>query len=157
MAERKLTLKQETFVAAYLGEAKGNGLEAARIAGYAIPEASATDNLENPMIRARIEETVRKYTGTAEEVLAELANVGMAPWQEFVEVQSRDKHGRPVKVRMDLTNKVKALELLGKYHQVFVERQQLDVNIRDHRVSLPTSTLETLFKPSDTNDEELHA
>lgn len=52
MAE--LTDKQTAFVAAYLGDARFNGAEAARIAGYSQARQSASENLSNPDIRAEI-------------------------------------------------------------------------------------------------------
>jgi hypothetical protein len=55
-------------------------------------------------------------------ILAELSEVGMAPWQHVVEVKC-DKLGRPVFAKMDLSSevksKVKSLALLGKYHRLF--------------------------------------
>ncbi len=54
MNERTLTDKQEAFVIAYIGKASFNATEAARIAGYASPRQSGTENLANPSIKARI-------------------------------------------------------------------------------------------------------
>jgi phage terminase small subunit len=154
MAERSLTLKQERFIAAYLGDAHGNATEAARIAGYTNPIISAKDNMRNHAVRARVAEHVAKFSISADQVLEELADVGFADWRDFIEVIQRDREGNPVRVRMDLSNKVKALELLGKYHQLFVERQQVDVNIRDHRIGVPQSTIDRLFRPAETTDDE---
>jgi len=160
MADRPLTFKQQKFIAAYIGEANGNATEAARMAGYKQPKMAGNRALTNDDIASRVAAEVAKYTGTAEEVLNELRDVGFADWRDLIEVLRFDKQGRPVKVKMDLTNKVRALELLGKYHQVFVEKQQIDINVRDHRVSLPQSTITEMFQPSETNDDEpkeLHA
>mgnify|MGYP000100200540 CR=1 FL=1 len=41
------TEKQRRVVEAYMGEARGNATEAARIAGYKNPEASADKNMSN--------------------------------------------------------------------------------------------------------------
>lgn len=153
MPDTKLTFKQEAFVAAYLGEAHGNATEAARIAGYKKPHPEGVRLLRNATIAARVQEQVAKYTASADDVLRELADVAFADWHEFVEVLSRDrKTGRPLKVKMDLSNKVKALELLGKYHQIFTEKQQIDVNIREHRVGVPQSALDRMFAPSDPSE-----
>lgn len=54
MAENKLTERQEAFVIAYIGDAKFNGAEAARIAGYSQPRQSASENMSNPDIKRRI-------------------------------------------------------------------------------------------------------
>lgn len=145
---KPLSARQELFIAAYIGEAKGNASEAARIAGYKNPGQYGHYLLKNHQISARVKEHVSKYVASADDILAELADVAMADWRDFIEVIARDKSGKPVKVRMDLSNKVKALELLGKHHQLFTEKQEIDVNIREHRRAVPQSTLDNLIRPS---------
>lgn len=54
MTDKKLTKKQEAFIAAFLKTF--NASEAARQANYASPQASGTENLANPLIKARINE-----------------------------------------------------------------------------------------------------
>lgn len=155
MAESKLTTKQELFVAAYLGDAHGNATEAARMAGYRQPKQQGHRLLTNVDIAARVAEKVENADISADRVLAELASVAFASWTEFVEVLSRNKDGTPRKVKMDLTNKVKALELLGKYHSLFVERQQIDVNIREHRVvGITDAEFAQMFAPA---EKAIHA
>lgn len=57
----KLTEKQRRFVEAYMGEAKGNGAEAARLAGYSSKHANriGAHTLALPAVRAAIEERQR--------------------------------------------------------------------------------------------------
>ena len=149
MTESTLTTKQEAFVLAYIGPAKGNASEAARIAGYKSPGTEGHRLLKNAEISARVSQHTEKAGATADQVLNELAAVALAPWTEFVEVLSRDKQGRPQKVKMDLSNKVKALELLGKYHSLFVERQEVNVNIREHRVGgVSDAEFAAMLKPA---------
>jgi len=150
MAATTLTTKQDLFVSAYLGDAHGNATEAARMAGYKNPGQQGHALLKKHEISARVSKHVKQAGASADEVLNELADVAMAPWTEFVEVLSSDREtGRPIKVKMDLTNKVKALELLGKYHALFVEKQQIDVNIREHRVvGVAQVELEAMFRPA---------
>lgn len=159
MAERPLTLKQEKFVTAYLGEAKGNATEAARIAGYRKPHPEGSRLLRNATIAARVAEDVEKRTVTAQQVLDELADVAMADWRDFITVRTHPKTGAHIDVKMDLTSKIKALELLGKYHQLFIEKQQIDVNIREHYRGVPQSTIDRLVQPAatPTDPKELHA
>lgn len=56
---RSLTLRQEAFIAAYLGDARGVGRTAARMAGYqgkpATLDVTASDLLSNPKVAAAVE------------------------------------------------------------------------------------------------------
>ena len=147
--ERRLTHKQELFVAAYLGEAHGNATEAARIAGYKSPADYGQQLLRKTHIAARVKEKVEEFNVSADRVLQELADVGLSEWRDHVEVLARTQDGKPLRVKMDLTNKVKALELLGKYHQLFTEKQVVDVNVREHFRAVPQSTLDNILRPAD--------
>jgi phage terminase small subunit len=51
-----LTSKQHAFVAAYIGVARGNASEAARIAGYANPYPQGWENLQKPEIQKAIQQ-----------------------------------------------------------------------------------------------------
>lgn len=145
---KPLNPQQEMFVAAYLGEAKGNASEAARIAGYKKPGQYGHQLLKNIQIASRVKQHVADKFASADMVLAELTDVALAEWRDFIEVIARDKTGKPIKVRMDLSNKVKALELLGKHHQLFVDKHEIDVNVREHRRAVPQSTIDNLIRPS---------
>src|SRR5690606_5885979 len=80
---RKLTPKQEKFIHAYLGEARGNATEAARMAGYKGNDVTlasvGAENLKKPQISERIEaaraELRAKALLTREEILAGLAAI----------------------------------------------------------------------------------
>lgn len=52
----KLRGKMELFCVAYVGAARGNAMEAARMAGYSSPKGSASKNMEKGEILGRIEE-----------------------------------------------------------------------------------------------------
>jgi phage terminase small subunit len=149
MANTELSTKQELFVAAYLGEAHGNATEAARMAGYKHPNVQGSRLLDNANIASRVAQHIEKKFATADDVLRELADVAFADWRDFVEVLAYDREGNPVKVKMDLTNKVKALELLGKHHQLFADRIDLNVTVREHRViGIPQNEIEAVFRPA---------
>lgn len=148
----KLTLKQEAFIAAYLGPANGNATAAARIAGYRHPQDYGQQLLRKTHIAARVSQKVSEIAATPDDVLRELASVAFAPWHDFVEVTGRAKDGEATKARSDIASKVKALELLAKHHQLLIERQVIDVNMREHRVAVPQSTIDELFQPADRMD-----
>jgi len=117
MTEHDLTLKQTLFTQYYLGSAKGNGVEAARLAGYGGDERTlagiASENLAKPHIAARIRARVEELGITDDALLQELAAVAFSPWQDFIEIDT-GRNGKQ-RVRMDLKDKVRALELLMKH------------------------------------------
>lgn len=113
-----LTDKQQAFVEAYLREP--NGKAAAIEAGYSPRRAvvAASEMLKNPKIRQVLDKrrsvVVRKggskHTVTAETIEQELANLAFASAQEL------EAWGQWAK----LSDKVKALELLGKRRGMWV-------------------------------------
>jgi phage terminase small subunit len=124
-----LSLKMRTFAMAFVGEANGNGTEAARIAGYkgndGTLRAIASENLTKPNIQAFIaelrknaEKRLDRKIMSASEVLAELSEIALASWKDFVEVKYGDE-GQVVLANLRLTDKIKACELLGKHHGLF--------------------------------------
>lgn len=104
----KLTPKQQLFVEAYLGVASGNATEAARLAGYAgndnTLKSVGAENLTKPDIAAAVGAKLEVVKGCldADAVLTRISTLA----------DDADRDG----------DKLKALELLGKYHKLFVER-----------------------------------
>lgn len=121
---RGLADKQQRWIEAYVGVARFNATEAARLAGYSDPKNSGNANKRNAIIRAHVKEWLADHTLSADEVLRELTDVGSADWQHFVTVK-RDRDGDIVDARMDLNAKIKSLELLGKAYGLFTDK--LDV------------------------------
>jgi len=119
----RLTTKQQRFIDAYLGECKGNASAAALQAGYRVRE-SAWDILSNPRIRARIDDQLRAESLTSAEVLHHLSDVARAEWREFLHLTINPKNGEVLDVKMDLGSKVRALELLGKFHKLFTDKTE---------------------------------
>lgn len=122
MAKAKLTDKQKLWLGFYLGESRLNGTDAARRAGYKDPDDAGCNNRSNPVLSARIDEELKKRTVSGPEVLEHLADVATADWQHFLTIKTNPKTGEVIDVRMDLGSKVKALELLGKHHQLFTDK-----------------------------------
>src|SRR5687768_4076781 len=118
-----LTIKQRLFVEAYI-ETR-NGTEAARRAGYAgddyVLGVQAHDNLRNPKIKVHIENRIKSHIISANEVLKELSDIATADWREFLQVKY-GKDGEVIHARPALGDKLRALELSGKYHKLFTEK-----------------------------------
>lgn len=149
MPESTLTTKQELFVAAYLGAAHGNATEAARMAGYKNPNVQGPRLLVNVGVAARVSKHVEERYASADDVLREIADVAFADWREFVTIRTNPKTGAQIDVKLDMTAKVKCLEMLAKYHGLQTERTQIDVNIREHRVvGILDAELADVFRPA---------
>ena len=107
--------KRAAFVLAYLGEAQGNGTEAARIAGYASPETEAYRLLRNEQITAVVE-SVRKEAYSAkimsfEEMAAALSAIARGDIGEAV----TDLAGQPTgEVISKPSDRIAAMKQLAK-------------------------------------------
>ena len=114
-----LTKRQEAFVRAYMGEAKGIAYEAAKIAGYKgnrnTLDATASRMLRNDKIRARLDELAK-----------EVKKVAIVDRKRRVELLSEFAQDESMSAR----NRMKAMELLGKMSGDFIERRQVDVTQR---------------------------
>lgn len=118
----EFTLKQRRFIHAYVGEARGNGAEAVRLAGYdtesvETQRAIAYENLTKPYIRAEIERILDAQAMHAGEIVAELSDIGRAPWRDFVKLKLSDD-GDVVDAKIVLGDKVRALSELAKIRKM---------------------------------------
>lgn len=125
VVDAKLTDKREAFILAYIGEARFNATRAAQIAGYSKPRQSGSENLSNPVIAARISEELKSRSATADGVLAELTDIAMADWREFIKIRTNPRTGETVEVGMDMNAKVKSLEVLAKAHGLLTDKIDL--------------------------------
>lgn len=87
--ERKLSLKQKLFCEYYLGKAKGNATEAARLAGYAgeydVLKTVGAENLTKPYIRQYIQQRFKAAARVeADEVMVTLARIMRGDIGEFI-------------------------------------------------------------------------
>jgi phage terminase small subunit len=134
--KNELTQRQRLFVEAYIGQANGNAREAARAAGYSGDDNAlsqrAFELVRNPKIAELIGVRVQEAVMAANEVLSELSAIAKADWQNFVEIR-RDNEGEPISATLKLADKIRTLELLGKYHKLFSDRVDLNVQVNDWR------------------------
>jgi phage terminase small subunit len=151
MDDIKLTLKQKKFVDAYLGQARGNATEAARLAGYAGSDetlrAVGYENLTKPHIAQVVSERVAELAMAPAEVLARIADIANGTVADFIDVE---RWGAPrldvpkaaqagklnlIKkvsvtqwgVDFELYDRMDALKTLAKYHGLLVDRIKSDV------------------------------
>jgi hypothetical protein len=136
MEDKNLTQKQRLFVEAYIGAANGNARTAARMAGYSGDDNAlsqrAFELMRNPKVAELIGVRVQTAVMAANEVLSELSAIAKADWQNFLEIR-RDNEGEPVSATLKLADKIRTLELLGKYHKLFSDRIDVDLNLKDWR------------------------
>jgi phage terminase small subunit len=132
----ELTQKQRLFVESFIGPANGNARTAARMAGYSGDDnalsSRAFELMQNPKIAALIGVRVQEAVMQSNEVLGELSTIAKADWQNFLEIR-RDKDGEIISATLKLADKIKSLELLGKYHKLFSDRIDVELNLKDWR------------------------
>jgi phage terminase small subunit len=123
--EQILTGKQRKFIDSYLGDARFNATQAARLAGYSGNDvtlgAVGAENLKKPQIAEAIQMRLKEAQMSADEVLSELADVARADWREFVTIKW-GKEGEKLEASLRLADKLKALELVGKAHKLFTDK-----------------------------------
>lgn len=146
MSEVRLTPKQVLFVDYYIANG-GNGTQAAEDAGYKGSRetlaAVAYENLNKPHIKAEIERRLSQFM-TADEVLYRLTEIVNADLGSILDDEGRidlkkaKRQGKTrflkvLKLKTGATNEIafeqysrmEALELLGKKHGLWVNRQEL--------------------------------
>lgn len=145
----KLTPKEKAFVEYYLGEAKFNGAEAARRAGYSEKTAKeiASQNLTKLHVLAYMRE-IQASAGINEfQTLQELADVGYSPWKHHVQV-IYDHEGNEKDCILQLRDKVKALEILSK-----IQRLNIDTHEITGKNGKPLEIATRVILPNDDNEE----
>jgi phage terminase small subunit len=103
--------KRRAFVLAYLGECGGNATAAARVAGYAKPHPEGAQLLQKPTVKAAVD---------ALRIPAEDAKVASIDEQRewWTSVMRGGEEA-------DITQRLRASELLGKSQGAFVERTEV--------------------------------
>jgi hypothetical protein len=64
---------------------------------------------------------------SGDEVLAEIGEIARAPWEKFIEVKHAES-GEVIPSILKLSDKLKALELAGKAHALFVEKTETNLS-----------------------------
>jgi phage terminase small subunit len=139
-SEVKLTLKQRDFVEAYIGAARGNASEAARIAGYKAPGQQGYENLKKPEIRAEIEAQLSLRTLSANEVLAGLTEHSKASLKPFLYMQGDvaviDLSTEEAESKLHLLKKVKTKRRSGGKPEDRWEEVETEIELHDPQSAL---------------------
>lgn len=125
--KKKLTAKQSTFIDAYLGEAKMNAAQAARIAGYKHPETQGAENLRKlrPWIDKVMNERHSNAIATQEEIQKFFTSVLRGEVKEEVVSNS----GKILEVPASTKDRLKAAECMGRAYGMFTERKEISGNL----------------------------
>jgi len=110
-----LTPRQQAFVEHYA--ASGNATEAARLAGYKQPHPQGAENLLKPTIQAAL----AALTAGASSARIATATERQEFWTGVM--RGKDKYAPDdAQQPIEMKDRLKASELLGKAHQDFVDR-----------------------------------
>ena len=140
---RDLTIKQRRFIDEYLIDY--NASRAALAAGYNKKTAMhmGYENLKKPQIKREIDKEIAKRSEkseiTAEKIVAELALIAFSDIK-YILKGKKGKKGIPIH------DKVRALELLGKYRAMFTDKIKVQDDRSHIRARLSGLTTEELRK-----------
>lgn len=121
--KKKLTNKQITFIDAYLGEAKMNSVQAARIAGYKHPETQGAENLRK--LRPYIDEVMNKRHTEAIATQEEIQKFFTAVVRGEVKEEVVSNNGKILEVPASTKDRLKAAECMGRAYGMFTERKEI--------------------------------
>ncbi len=146
---KRLTMREQLFIRAYLGAARGNGAKAARLAGYspATADRAAYVVLRRPRVRVAVDQALR----------AEAAKAG---------VNKDSLVGHVVKVMLESKpfERLKAIELLARLlgyfaptrsiretipHQEGSSYEQLEATLQEHAADLTPEQRETIVRATE--------
>lgn len=125
--KKKLTAKQSAFIDAYLGEAKMNATQAARIAGYKHPEAQGAENLRK--LRPWIDEVMSKRHSDAIATQEEIQQFFTAVVRGEVKEEVVSNNGKILEVPASTKDRLKAAECMGRAYGMFTERKEISGNL----------------------------
>lgn len=113
--ESRLTIKQQRFVAAYLGEANGNATKAALLAGYPEPSAHTIgwENLQKPAIREAVRRLFDANSMLPEEIVARLTDQARASLGDFFDVADDGKSWVLNLAKAEAAGKLHLLKKIG--------------------------------------------
>lgn len=121
--KKKLTAKQSTFIDAYLGEAKMNATQAARIAGYKHPEAQGAENLRK--LRPYISKTMNERHSDAIATQKEIQEFFTSVLRGEVKEEAVSNSGKILEVPASTKDRLKAAECMGRAYGMFTERKEI--------------------------------
>lgn len=129
--KKKLTAKQSAFIDAYLGEAKMNAAQAARIAGYKHPEAQGAENLRK--LRPYIDKVMNKRHSDAIATQKEIQEFFTAVVRGEVKEEVVSSNGLVLEIPASTKDRLKAAECMGRAYGMFTERKEIsgtmDINV----------------------------
>jgi hypothetical protein len=125
----KLTIRQKSLVDNLL-ECKDRW-KAAELAGYTgnrtTLSQTAYETLKLPHVQAYYAERLQAMHCSGDEVLAEIGEIARAPWEKFIDIKHSES-GEVIPSILKLSDKLKALELAGKAHALFVEKTETNLS-----------------------------
>jgi phage terminase small subunit len=137
---KPLTLKQRQFVDAYVGQARGNATEAARIAGYSDPEQSGWQNKKKVDISAAIEAELKLRTLGADEVLERLTQHAQGTLRHFVYLSGDnvtvDLGTEDALAHLHLLKKIKTKRKTGGKEDDRWEEIETEIELHDPQAAL---------------------
>lgn len=135
----ELNNRQKLFVIYYL-ETR-NGTRSAKLAGYEgsddVLAVTASRLLNHDKVRFALESYFQARILSANGVLSELSDIAFAPLSDMEAKEGENGLIPPV---LKPSDKIKSLELLGKFHRLFADKVETEVSLSDQDVDRLTES-----------------
>lgn len=135
-----MTGKQQLFVTHYIGDARGNAAEAARLAGYADPKGDGYRTKNNAEVQAAIQAALQERTLSGDEVLERLTQHANGTMQHFIYVSGDTVTldlGTPAAIaNLHLLKKVKTKRRTGGKEEDRWEEIETEIELHDPQAAL---------------------
>lgn len=129
--KKPLSIREQTFVAAILGEAKGDPTQAAKIAGSISTghtlQTTGSKLLHRPHVQEAIKEQLEEIMskGEAFGLLAQIArDTGQDRHEQY------DQRGQLIGVSFNRTDRIRALDIITKIHGMQKNDSTVEVNVK---------------------------
>lgn len=132
---KKLTLKQKKFTAEVIKT--GNATQSAIKAGYSERSAQEIgyENLRKPQIQAEIQSATAKLGIDAEYVLGNFKEIADFNKQKRVKAKQINGETYNEEEMIDASAAIKSTEMLGKHLNLFTEKSEVKIDLKDETVS----------------------
>lgn len=150
-----LSPKRQAFVDAYVGEAKLNASEAARMAGYKQAKSQGSRLLTNADVKVAVESAIQEAKKAAimtrEEIVCWLQGVMLGQVMD----QDTTLSGDVIEKLPKMSDRLKAVDLLGKFTGMHVTQVEINGHLTVQPAPVTPKTAKAIIRMIDAESKDV--